>query len=75
MNRPLLVRLVIGFVNFWKDFLVGDTPELFWATLGIIAAVFGVSRELHWHAVAVVMTPLLVSGALLTSMRRVWRKK
>ena len=64
-NRPsLLVRIVKGFLMFWWDFLVGDTPELFVATLVIIGVTVLASKVLHVASVATVLLPVLVIAAL-----------
>lgn len=67
------IRAVRGFLHFWWDFLVGDTPELFVGTLLIVGVL-----ELLQHAAApmiveVVMVPLLVlvllNGTVLKEAR------
>ncbi len=69
-QSPLIVRLVKGFGMFWWDFLVGDTPELFFAALVIIGAVALLSEAWHANAVAVVALPVLAIAALTISVRR-----
>jgi hypothetical protein len=68
-SPALPVRWLKAFGRFWWDFLVGDTPELFVATLLIlgITAVLAktVSPTLAW-----VTMPVLVTAALVAS---VWR--
>ena len=66
----ILVRVVKGFGRFWWDFLVGDTPEIFVAsvvTIGLIALVSDVAK---WHRVGVIVLPLLVTVTLVGSVRR-----
>jgi hypothetical protein len=67
--RSLLGRALKGFGRFWWDFLVGDTPELFVATvvgLGVIAMIAKtVSATAAW-----VVLPVLVVAALLGSVLR-----
>ena len=70
-----LARIVKGFGRFWWDFLVGDTPEIFVAsvvTMGVIAIV---SDAAHWHRVGVVLLPLLVTATLVASVRRAARAR
>ena len=72
-DSSLPVRLVKGFAKFWWDFLVGDTPELFVATLLIIATIALLSEAGHFNAAAVVALPLLAVVALAVSVRRAVR--
>jgi hypothetical protein len=75
-NRPsLLVRIVKGFLMFWWDFLVGDTPELFFATVVIIGVTVLLGKLAHVSHLAVVVLPVLVIGALFISVRRTWPKR
>jgi len=64
------VRVLKGFVMFWWDFLVGDTPELFVAALFIVGVVAIVSVSAHENAFAVVLLPVLVIAALGLSVLR-----
>ena len=64
-----------AFGQFWWDFFVGDTPELFVATVALIAVT---AVLVHAHAarsVATALLPLLVIGALLWSVRKSWPKR
>jgi hypothetical protein len=55
------------FGRFWWEFLVGDTPDLFLATLVIV----GVAFALRGHRVAgAVVLPLLAIAMLLGSTYR-----
>ena len=63
-------RIVRGFGRFWWDFLVGDTPEVFVASVVTIGLIALVSDAAHWHRVGVVLLPLLVTATLVGS---VWR--
>ena len=61
------MKYLRAFGHFWWDFLIGDTPELFVATLVIV----GLAFVLHDHRVAaVVVLPLLTVAALVGSARR-----
>ncbi len=68
--RSLPIRLLRGFGQFWWDFLVGDTPELFIAALVIIGVVALVSEAGHRNGVAIAVLPLLVVSALGLSLKR-----
>lgn len=50
-------RAVVAFATFWKDFLIGETPELFLGTLVFVGAAFALRHE---GAVAVAVLPLIV---------------
>ena len=76
MSRPSLpVRLLKGFGRFWYDFLVGDTPELFVATLVIIGVVALLSLRAHANGLAVVALPVLAILALGLSVVRAARRR
>lgn len=61
-----------AFGRFWWNFLVGDTPELFVATVVIVA----VALALHSHRVAAVVTlPLLAIAMLVASAYRGRRRR
>ena len=61
-------KFIKGFLLFWKDFLVGDSPEL---ALGVVI-ILGVAYWLHNSGVwdVVVITAL----ALILMIITVWRK-
>ena len=72
-SSPLPIRLVKGFGQFWWDFLIGDTPELFVAALLIIGAVALLSEAGHFNTVAVIVLPILAVLALGLSVGRAVR--
>ncbi|MEI6700533.1 MAG: hypothetical protein WCL38_02105 [Actinomycetota bacterium] len=73
-SRPnIVVRLLKGFAMFWWDFLVGDTPELFVATLLTLGVVALLSVVAELNLVAWIVFPLLVAAALSLSVRRAVR--
>ncbi len=52
-----VIRALGAFGRFWRDFLIGDAPELFVGTLIFV----GAALALHRHGdVAVVVLPLIV---------------
>jgi hypothetical protein len=65
----LPVRWLKAFGRFWWDFLVGDTPELFVATVLILAITAVLAKAVSTTAAWVSM-PIMVTGALVAS---VWR--
>lgn len=72
-QKSLLERLIRGFLRFWWDFLVGETPEIFVGTLVIF-----IVTELLLHAqvpsiVVVVAGPLLVITLLNATVARSYR--
>ncbi len=69
-KRPLLVRLIVGFGRFWWDFLVGDTPELFLATVITLVVTAILSVAAHLNALSIVVLPLLVTLSLSASVAR-----
>ncbi len=62
-----VVRALGAFARFWRDFLIGDAPELFVGTLVLV----GAALVLHHHGnVAVVLLPLIVIVFLAGSVFR-----
>jgi len=62
-----VVRGIKAFGHFWWDFLVGDTPELFVATLVLVGVAFALR---HDRTADVVVLLLLAIVALVGSA---WR--
>jgi len=69
-KRSLPVRLLIGFGRFWWDFLVGDTPELFVATMLTLLVTTVLSVVLHLGVWSMIVLPLLVVVSLSSSVAR-----
>ncbi|MGD1011822.1 MAG: hypothetical protein ABR925_04720 [Acidimicrobiales bacterium] len=62
-----VTRALRAFVGFWRDFLIGDTPEMFFGVLVFVAAAFA----LHHHRdVAIVVLPLFIVALLAASVLR-----
>jgi hypothetical protein len=62
-----VVRALGAFARFWRDFLIGDAPELFVGTLVLV----GAALTLHHHrSVAVILLPLIVIVFLAGSVFR-----
>jgi hypothetical protein len=66
-------RLLKGFGQFWWDFLVGDTPELFVAALTIIGVTALLSETGHFNDAAIVVLPVLAVAALALTLLRAVR--
>ena len=62
-----VVKALGAFGRFWKDFLIGDAPELFIGTLVVVGAAFALRRRGY---VAVVVVPLVAVGFLTGSVLR-----
>jgi hypothetical protein len=62
-----LARAARAFGRFWWDFLVGDTPGLFVATLLVVAAAFAL-RSLH--VASIVLVPAIAVVAVVWSAAR-----
>ena len=62
-----LRRWARAFAHFWWDFLIGDTPELFVATLVIVGTALLLR---HHRAVAIIVLPLMAIVFLLLSVLR-----
>ena len=65
--RNPLSRAVVAFGRFWWEFLIGDTPELFVATLLVIGLAEALHRE---EALGIVVVLGTLLGCLAAS---VWR--
>ncbi|MGA3351992.1 MAG: hypothetical protein ABSD85_02250 [Acidimicrobiales bacterium] len=62
-----VLRALEAFVKFWRDFLIGDAPELFVGTLVFVGAALALR---HRDGVAVVVLPLIVIAFLAGSVVR-----
>ncbi len=60
-------RGLVAFGRFWWEFLVGDTPELFLATVVIVGAALALR---HDRTAALVLLPALTVVALTASVFR-----
>jgi hypothetical protein len=57
-----IARWLRAFGHFWFDFLFGDSPVLFPATLVVVAVAFGLR---HHRLAAVISVPLLVIALIV----------
>lgn len=63
-------RMAVAFVNFWKDFLIGDAPEIFVGVLVILAVVIPLRHhELLAGALLLVLVTLLLMASLYRAVR------
>lgn len=61
-----LREMVVAFVAFWKDFLIGDAPEIFIGVLVILAVVVPLRHHATIATVALlVLVPLLLIASLV----------
>lgn len=60
-------RALVAFGRFWWDFLIGETPELFVAVVGIV--VLAVALR-HDRVAGVVVLPVVAIAMLVTSTYR-----
>jgi hypothetical protein len=68
-ERAAPVKWAKAFGQFWWDFLVGDTPELFIAVVLILGITVFLAKDVSTTAAWVSM-PVLVIAALLASVLR-----
>ena len=61
-------KLIISFLLFWKDFLVGDSPELALGVLIILGVAYLLRNHGVWDVVAI------TALALVLMIITVWRK-
>lgn len=62
-----VVRALEAFAKFWRDFLIGDAPELFVGTLVFVGAALAFR---HRGGVVLVVLPLIVIAFLAGSVLR-----
>jgi len=62
-----IARWTRAFGSFWWDFLVGDTPELFLATVAIVVAALALG---HYHIAGYLLLPALAIAFLVISAYR-----
>lgn len=64
-------RLLVAFGRFWKEFLVGDTPEIFVGVLVLLAVVVPFRHHATVAAVALlVLVPVLLASSVMRGRRR-----
>lgn len=62
-----VARGLRAFGRFWWEFLVGDTPELFVATLVIVGVAFALASL---HVLPIIVVPGVAVAALVWSAAR-----
>ena len=65
-----VARALAAFGRFWWDFLVGDTPELFFATLVLVAIAVGFGHDATLRSAGV---PVLLVAAVGFLALSTWR--
>ena len=72
-RTPLLVRWLKAFGTFWRDFLVGDTPELLGGVLVTLGLVAVLVKAWSLNAAAVAVFPVgvvvLLGGSVYQARR------
>jgi len=63
-----------AFGRFWREFLIGDTPELFIGAVAVIGVLAALCAKPGLRTVAAVAAPFLVAGVLTLSVYRAVRK-
>ncbi len=63
-----------AFGRFWKDFLIGDTPELFVGAVAVIGVLALLCVKPGLRTAAAILAPFLVAGVLTMSLYRAARK-
>jgi hypothetical protein len=63
------MRYVRAFGMFWYDFLVGDRPELFLGSIGVLALVWAV---INLGLSSTLAGALLIAGVLLLAGFSLW---
>lgn len=74
-RKGLPVRLIEGFLRFWWEFFIGDTPELFIGTLVILGVVELLLNSKASGISDVIVAPVLVILLLNATVVRAYRSK
>ncbi len=69
-RKPWIARWLSAFGMFWWDFLVGDTPELFIGTVGIVGVGAILTHAKITSAVTVGFLPVLAAAMLALTVAR-----
>ena len=63
----MIVRFLKGFYEFWKDFLIGDCPEILVGVAVVLGIAFAIRGAVLASAIAI---PILIIGLLAFSVSR-----
>ena len=74
-DHGFALKLFVGFLRFWWDFLVGETPEVFVGTVVIFVITELLLRYDFPSLSEVVLGPLLVMVLLNTTVARAYRQE
>ena len=74
-RRPAAVRAVAAFGEFWWEFLVGDTPELFVGAVVVLGATGALCADHGARALAAVLLPVALVAVLGLSLLRAARRQ
>jgi len=72
---PVVLGWLYAFGRFWREFLIGDTPELFLGAVAVIGVLALVCLSTGLRTVAALLAPLLVAGVLTLSVYRAVRRR
>lgn len=77
-SRPalgtIIRRVLVAFGQFWWDFLVGETPELFVGGLIVVGVLVGLVAVGASHWLGAVLAPIAVIVLLTASLARASRQ-
>jgi len=74
-NRPGTLEWLFAFGRFWREFLIGDTPELFVGVVAIIGVLAVICLKPGLRTFAAFLAPVLVAGVLTASVYRAARNR
>jgi hypothetical protein len=70
-----VLRWLVAFGRFWRDFLIGDTPELFAGVVAVIGLIALICLHPGLRTAAAILAPVLVVGLLSASVWRAARRR
>jgi hypothetical protein len=74
-SRSATLGWLFAFGRFWREFLIGDTPELFVGVVAIIGLLAVICLKPGLRTVAAFVAPVLVAGLLTASVYRAVRNR
>ena len=74
-SRSATLGWLYAFGRFWREFLIGDTPELFVGVVAIIGLLAVICLKPGLRTVAAFVAPVLVAGLLTASVYRAVRNR
>jgi len=74
-SRSATLGWLYAFGRFWREFLIGDTPELFVGVVAVIGLLAVICLRPGLRTVAAFLAPVLVAGVLTASVYRAVRNR